>query len=98
MNMQNLMAQAQKIQKDMKKKQEEIYNMEFEGKSEWVDILLTGDKKIKAFKIKNKENITGDDIEMLEDMVKIAFNEALDKIDKEYEKKMAMYSSLGGLM
>ena len=40
MNMNNLMAQAQKMQKDIQKKQDELNNMTFVGESEWVNITL----------------------------------------------------------
>ena len=48
MNMQNMMAQAQKIQRDMQKKQDELNGMIFEGKSEWATITLSGKKVIKS--------------------------------------------------
>ena len=44
MNMQNLMAQAQRMQKDITKKQEEIYKKTFVGKSEWIEITMNGKK------------------------------------------------------
>jgi len=97
MNMNNIMAQAQKMQKDIQKKQEEIQKMSFVGESEWVEITLKGDKTIEKVKIKNKTTMDEEDLECLEDMIKIATNDALSKIDSEIEKKMGMYSKLGGL-
>ena len=98
MNMQNLMSQVQKMQKDVQNKQKEIESMTFEGKSEWVNISLNGDRSIESVKITQK-NIEEDDIEMLEDMIKIAFKDALSKLDKEYEAKLGMYGKqLNGLM
>ena len=96
MNINNLMAQAQKMQKDIEKKQQEINSTEFIGESEWVDVILLGDKKIKSVKIKNKMTMDEDDLECLEDMIKIAINEAINKIDKEIDKKMGAYSKLAG--
>ena len=52
MNMNNLMAQAQRMQKDIERKQQEIYGTEYTGSSELVDIILTGDKKLKIVKFK----------------------------------------------
>ena len=98
MNMQNLVAQAQKMQKEITKKQEEIYNMTFIGESEWVKVTMTGRKVIVRIDI----TYTGDlneEKEMLSDMITIAINDAMKKIEKEIEKKLGAYSKqLGGLM
>ena len=97
MNMNALMQQAQKMQKDMQKKQEEIYKSEYTGSSEFVDIVLMGDKSVKKVTIKNKQ-LDAEDIEILEDMIAIALNDAISKIDKDIDSKMGMYGKqLGGL-
>ena len=96
MNINNLMAQAQKMQKDIEKKQNEINSSEFVGESEWVKVILFGDKSIKSIQIKNKTSMDEEDLECLEDMIKIAINDARSKIDKEIEKKMGSYSKLAG--
>ena len=96
MNINNLMAQAQKMQKDIEKKQQEINSSEFVGNSEWVEVTLLGDKSIKSINIKNKMTMDEDDLECLEDMIKIAINDAHSKIEKEIEKKMGSYSKLAG--
>ena len=99
MNMNNLMAQAQKMQRDIQKKQDELNSMTFVGESEWVNITLKGDKTIVKVEIKNKNDMDSEDLECLEDMIKIAMNDAIDKVEKEIESKMGMYAkSLGGLM
>lgn len=99
MNMQALMAQAQKMQRDITKKKEEIDNMEFQGNSELVEVLMSGKKEILSVKIKSKDGLDSDDIEALEDMIKIAVNDAILKIDKETEKQLGSYNTggLGGL-
>ena len=97
MNMQNLMAQAQKMQREITKKKEAIDNSEFTGKSEWVEITINGKKEILSFKIIYPNPIENDDKEMLEDMVKIAFNAASQAVDQKLESEMGAYSSLGGL-
>lgn len=95
MNMQNLMAQANKIKRDVEKKQKEIDEMSFEGNSQLVNITMTGKKVITNLKI-NKEVIKdNEDLEMLEDMIIIAINEVLSKIDKKTEKELGGYT--GGL-
>lgn len=99
MNMQNLMMQAQKMQRDIEKKQKEINESEFVGKSEWVEITMLGSRKIKkiAYTI-DKESLDKDDMDLLSDMITIAFNDANSKIEKEYSNKMGAYSSmLGGI-
>lgn len=98
MNMNSLMAQAQKMQKDMERKQQEIQSSEYTGTSQLVDVVLSGDKKVKSVKIK-AESLDSEDIEMLQDMIQIAINDAVSKIEKDVESKMGMYGkALGGLM
>jgi len=97
MNMQKLMAEAQKMQRDITKKQEELEKTIFEGKSEWVELTLNGKYELKSFKITYEDDITNDDKEMLEDMVNIALNDALTKVSKEKDKIMGSYGSMGGL-
>lgn len=96
MNMQQIMQQAQRMQRDITKKKEEIDKMKFLGKSEWVEIVFNGKREIKSFKIL-KDEIDGDDKEMLEDMIMIAIKDAFSKIDKESESKLGSYASMSGL-
>ena len=97
MNMQQIMQQAQRMQRDITKKKEEIDAMEFTGKSEWVEIVFNGKKEIKSFKLLNEGTIDADDKEMLEDMIMIAIKDAFSKIDKETESKLGSYASMSGL-
>ena len=96
MNLNNLMQQAQKMQRDITKKQEELNKMEFIGNSEWVEMVLYGDKTIKSIYIKNKTTMDEDDLECLEDMIKIAFMDAYKKVEEETDKKMGAYSKMAG--
>lgn len=97
MNMQNIMAQAQKMQREITKKQEEIYKSTFTGTSEWVKVTMYGNKSI----VKIEITYTGDlneEKEMLSDMITIAINNAIKAIDKEIENKLGPYSKqFGGL-
>ena len=96
--MQALMQQAQKMQKDLQKKQSELENMDFEGVSEWVSVVLSGNKELKKISIK-KSDLDEEDIEMLEDMIQIAFKDAYAKISKAYDEKLGMYGKqLNGLI
>lgn len=98
MNMNNLMAQAQKMQKDMEKKQKEIYDSEYIGESQIVTVILKGDKTVLNVKIKPMDKFEIEDVEMLEDRIKVAMNDAITKIDKDIESKMGIYGKqLGGL-
>ena len=90
MNMQNLMAQAQKMQR-------EIDNSTFEGDSEWVKVEINGKKELQKIKITFEGPIEDDDKEALEDMIKIAVNKAIAAVDKETEEKMGSLGGLGGL-
>ena len=97
MNMQNLMAQAQRIQKDINNKKDEIDKTIFSGKSEWVELTFDGKKELKSFKITKEGDISSDDKEMLEDMILLAIKDAFKKIDEETEKKLGQYASMSGL-
>lgn len=92
MNIQAMMKQAQKLQKDMMKTKEEVEKKEFEGKSSFVTVRANGAKEILSVKI-NQDEISSEDKEMLEDMILLAVNDVLKKIDKEMEEKMGAYTS-----
>lgn len=91
------MQQAQRMQREITKKKEEIDNTDFSGKSEWVEIVFNGKREIKSFKILKDGVIDTDDKEMLEDMIMIAIKDAFSKIDKETESKLGNYASMSGL-
>ena len=99
MNMQALMAQAKKKKKDLMTKKEEINKQLFTGKSELVEVVFNGKKEMISIKINKDASLEADDIEVLEDMIKIAINDALKQIDDEVSKKLGAYSSqLNGLI
>lgn len=98
MNMQNLMQQAQRLQREITKKKEEIDNEIFPGKYEWVELSFNGKKEIQTFKIVKEGPIDEEDKEMLEDMILLAIKDSFKKIDEETEKKLGQYSSMSGLM
>ena len=91
MNMQAMVKQVQKMQKDMTNAQEEINRTEFTATNSLVTVVMTGDKKVKSVKI-NAEEIEKDDIEMLEDMILVATNDVLSQISKETEEKMGAFT------
>lgn len=97
--MQNIMAQAQRMQRDLQKKQEEIYQKEFTATSGAITITLSGKKEITNITIDKTILHDEEDIEALEDMIKIAHNEAIKQIEKEVESKLGgLAKGLNGLM
>ena len=99
MNIQALMREAQKMQKDLTKTQKELESTEYTGESSLVSVVFTGDMKMKSIKINLESSLDKEDSEMLEDMVLIAVNEALNKIQTDKEKKLGKYGQgLSGLM
>lgn len=93
MNMAQIQAMAKKLQKDMTKEQEEIKITEYVGTSSIVSVTATGDRKIKSVKIK-EENLDIEDIEMLEDMIMLAFNDCMKKIDTDTEKRLGKFTNM----
>lgn len=91
MNMQSMLKQAQKLQSDMMKEQNEINEMVFEGSSSLVSVKMDGTGKLISSKIAT-DSLEKDDIEMLEDMFVIACNDAKNKKDKVTEEKMGKYT------
>lgn len=91
MNIQAMMKQAKQLQKDMMDEKNKIDNTIFTGKSSVVEVEVKGTKEITSVKI-NSESFEKDEIEMLEDMIVVAVNDAMKKIDKETEEKMSKYT------
>lgn len=97
MNLQAMMQQAQKLQRDMMKSKEEIDSKTFTSKQSLVEIEMKGNKEVTRVKI-NAEELSKDDIEMLEDMIMLAVNENVKKINKETEQKMGKFGGVAGLL
>lgn len=95
-NMQQLMKQAQKMQADLQKAQEELKEVEVTGSaaSGMVEVTMTCDNKLSSIAIK-PEAVDPDDIEMLEDLITAAFNDAMDKVEKEKNSRLGQFSGLG---
>lgn len=95
-NMNNLMKQAQRMQRQMEEKQKEIEEKEWEGTAGGgaVTVKVSGKKEIVSVKL-SEEVVDPDDIEMLEDLIVAATNEALRQM--ESESSQVMESLTGGL-
>ena len=83
MNIQAMMKQAQNLQKEMMKVKEEIDSTEF--------------KEVVKIEIDKSNSLDADDLEMLEDMIVVAMNTAMKKVDEMTEKKMGKFGNIPGL-
>ena len=91
MNIQAMMKQAQALQKNMIKEKEEIDNKIYSGKSSFVEVEVKGNKQIEKIKI-NKDKIEEDEVELVEDLLCVALNDAMKKIDEETYSKLGKYT------
>ena len=90
MNMQAMLKQAQKMQKDMMNVQEEVNSEIFTGESSFVKVELKAGNIIKIDI--DSESLDKEDIEMLEDILLVAINDAKRKYDNKMEEKMGPYT------
>lgn len=92
-NMQGMMKQMQKMQKEMAKSQEELNEKEFIGSSngDLVTVTFTGDKKMKGISI-DPEAVDPEDVEILQDLIVLATNNALEKVEAETQETMGKYT------
>ncbi len=95
MNMQNMIRQAQKMQAEMSKKNEELANTELIGVSGggMVEVVITGKNEIKAVRIK-KEAVDPDDVEMLEDLIMAAIKDAQSKAQGLSKEMLGAFSGI----
>ncbi len=92
-NMQGMMKQVQKMQKEMVVAQDALNVKEFKGQAtnQLVEATFTGDRKMVDLTIK-PELVDPDDVEMMQDLIITAVNDALVKIEKETEATMGKYT------
>ncbi len=95
-NMNALLKQAQKMQEDMQKAQEEIANSVIESSvgGGMVSLKMNGNHQVTELVIK-PEAVDPDDVEMLQDLIISAINEANDQLDKLNESKMGRFGQMG---
>lgn len=95
-NMQAMLKQAQQMQENIEKKKAQLEEKDYVVSSGggMVEVTVTGKHEIKAIGI-NPEVVDPDDVEMLEDVLMAALNEAMRKIDEEEERELAAVT--GGL-
>lgn len=97
-NMNNLMKQAQRMQKQMEESQKELETKEFTASAGGgaVEVTVTGKKEVLRVKLK-PEVVDPEDIEMLEDLITAATNEAFRQMEEESSQAMSkLTGGLGG--
>ncbi|MED9870780.1 MAG: YbaB/EbfC family nucleoid-associated protein [[Ruminococcus] lactaris] len=99
-NMANLMKQAQRMQRQMEEQQKELETKEFTATAGGgaVEVTVTGKREVTKIKLA-EEVVDPDDIEMLEDLIVAATNEALRQVEEESGAAMSkLTGGLGGGM
>ena len=93
-NMNNLMKQAQRMQRQMEENKKALAEKEFTASSGGgaVEVVISGKKQVKSLTI-SPDAVDPDDVEMLQDMIIVAINEAMKQVDAESEK---LFGGMGG--
>ncbi len=95
-NMNNMMKQVQKMQRDMQEAQEKVEQQSFETTAGGgaIKVTVNGKKEIVAIELK-PEIVDPDDVEMLQDLILVAINDALKNADEEMSKVLGKFT--GGM-
>ena len=93
-NMNNLMKQAQRMQRQMEENKKALEEKEFTASSGGgaVEVVISGKKEVKSLTI-SPDAVDPDDVEMLQDLIMAAINEAMKQVDEESEK---LFGGMGG--
>ena len=93
-NMNNLMKQAQRMQRQMEENKKALEEKEFTATSGGgaVEVVVSGKKDLKSITI-SPDAVDPDDVEMLQDLILVAVNEAMKQVDAESEK---LFGGMGG--
>ena len=97
--MQNMLKQAKKMQEEMEKAQQELEETEIVGESNGglVAVTANGKKEILSISI-DPEAVDLDDLEMLEDLIIVAINDAYSQADELSNEKLGGFGNIGGLL
>ena len=98
-NMANLMKQAQKMQRQMEEQAKEMETKEFTATAGGgaVEVTVSGKREVVKVKL-DQEVVDPDDVEMLEDLIVAAANEAFRKLEEESQSQMAkLTGGMGGM-
>ena len=96
MNMQAMIKQAQKIQRDIIKTKSEIEEKEYTSTQSFLTVKMKGTKEVLEVNI-DAEKLDKEDIEILEDLISLAVNDNIKKIEKDTESKMGKFGGVAGL-
>lgn len=91
MNIQAMMKQAQKLQKDMMEEKNKIDEMIFTSTKSFVSVEMKGTKSINKITI-SEENLEKEDIEILQDLIMVCVNDCIHQIDVETDKRLGKYT------
>lgn len=96
-NMQKQLQQAQAMQRQLEQLQSDLEEKEFTATAGGgaISVTCSGKKELKAITI-DKDVVDPDDVEMLQDMILVAVNEAMKQVDEESEKLFGGMGGLGG--
>jgi len=89
----NLMKQAQQMQADMQKAQDEIANMQIEGQSGAGMVKVTMNGQHELLRVTIDDSLMGDDKEMLEDLIAAAVNDASQRLAEATKERMGSLTS-----
>ena len=98
MNLGNLMKEAKKMQADMEQSQAELAGKEFTATAGGgaIKVTVSGEKHVKNIEIQ-KEVVDPEDVEMLQDLILTAVNDAMSQVDSEQAKQLGKFN-IPGLM
>ena len=85
----NIMQQAQRMQENLKRAQDELAQLEVSGQAGGGMVQVTMSARMEVRRVRIDPKVASDDVEMLEDLIAAAFNDASNKIDAESQAKMA---------
>jgi len=85
----NLMQQAQKMQENLQRAQDELAQVEVAGQSGGGMVQVTMSARMEVRRVRLDPKLLTDDIEMAEDLIAAAFNDAVNKANEETQKRMS---------
>jgi DNA-binding YbaB/EbfC family protein len=85
----NLMQQAQRMQENLKRAQDELAQVEVSGQAGGGMVQVTMTARMEVRRVRIDPKLASDDLEMLEDLVAAAVNDAVNKANEETQKRMA---------
>lgn len=90
----DMIKKLQKLQKEMQEDQEKIELTEFEGRASGCVVIMQGNRRLIDVQL-SKELI--EDVEILQEVIVLAVNDALQQIDRTTEEVMGKYAAMGGM-